>query len=382
MSFGGPKTIAQTLESGNDDLSFLSPLGPSIPSEDELMRKMDSFFSDQGGITGLPSRYRNDLNWLFDRMYRGADGPVRKKVVVGSAESVVVADGSRPVFFIENDALVPKGSPDGPFVDALIQRNNLLATASLSVGRLETEDFPAPENMDIYYSGTAFMVASDIIMTNRHVIETMVDQPTSAGPFTMSAEYWVNFDGQYGGGTQRRFRVDEIIYAGPDYIGAGGDFALLDLALLRIGAPLDASAAKPSPIALTGRKLAKDTKIAALGFPGRPQVYSGDGIPPAGTELETVMRDVFDLRFGYKRCAVGRVSTPVPGSIRDTKMWILAHDAATLGGSSGSPILALDQDRLEVSALHFFGQQRKANFAHVFDSLASSLTEFGIPLGS
>ena len=174
--------------------------------------------------------------------------------------------------------------------------------------------------------------------------------------------------------------ITGVEYVGPAFIGQSDDFARLDMALLRLGAPLDAAFVQPQGLALTATPLAREDKVTVIGFPGSALIYDRTGVPPPGHELEQVLIDVFDRRFGYKRCAPGRVSG-LPGTDpRDTKQWAVVHDASTLGGNSGSPVLTLKDGKAQVSALHFYGEQRKANFAHVMERLADVLAGWSIAL--
>jgi hypothetical protein len=206
----------------------------------------------------------------------------------------------------------------------------------------------------------------------------MVQNPYSNGPFTFKYDYWINFDGQLGGGHDRRFRIVEVLYGGDAYIGQGGDFSRLDMALLRLGEPALAGAAQPTKLVLSGSVPKMGNKVAVIGFPAPPHLYTGTGIPPANSELEDVLRKVFDMRFGYKRCAPGEISGEAGTIQNDPKQWIAKHNASTLGGNSGSPVISLATGKFSVSALHFFGLPRTANYAYVFEKLATTLQPFGV----
>jgi hypothetical protein len=371
------KRTARALAEGNDETPFASPLGFSLPDRDKLQGRIDRFLADSDADR-VPDWMRKDIERVLGAIYDGADIPGR--LVYGSPEAVIIADGSRPVFFFENDRFVVKGAPDGPFVEAAVNAAAQLEQAALSVGRIETFDLPAPERIDVYYEGSCFLVRPDLVMTNRHVVQQMVRNPySSSPPWRLRNEYWVNFDGQLNG-PGRRFRIEAVEWMAPDPIGDDGDFARLDMALLRIGSPATAGLAKPVPLPITATNPGKDQKAALIGFPGSARVYMGGDPPPAGFELERVLFDVFDNRFGYKRCASGRISAPAGQHPRDTRKWAVAYDLSTLGGNSGSPVLLLGGGPSAVSALHFFGVARKANYGHVFDQLGAELGAYGIAL--
>lgn len=378
MSKATINRIARALANGNDDTPIESSLGTALPHRGALEGRIASFL-EGAERDKVPERLRKDIERVLGAIYDGED--LRGRLIHGAPEAVIIADGSRPVFFFEDDAITIKGAPNGPFVDAVVAARALLERAALSVCRIETFDLPAPERIDVYYVGTGFLVSPDLVMTNRHVAQHMLENGyDAAGPWTLRDKYWVNFDGQLGG-AGRRFKVDNVEWMGPAPIFDDGDFSGLDMALLRIGIPEHLALTKPAPLAITAARPNKEQKAALIGFPGSAEVYIGeDGPLPPGYELERVLFDLFDNRFGYKRCASGRISSPVGQHPRDTRKWTVAYDLSTLGGNSGSPLLLLGSGPPVVSALHFFGEARKANCGHVFDQLGATLGAFGVPL--
>jgi hypothetical protein len=252
--------------------------------------------------------------------------------------------------------------------------------AALSVGRIETDDRLPPRGMDKWYDGSAFMVADHLAMTNRHVIERMVNEPSSAsGPFTLKARYWLNFGAQAGGGTARRFKIERVVFAGAQVIGNSGELARLDMALLRVGDPEVRGTMKPPPLPLSLEPVRTFQPIAVIGYPAAPRVFTGVGAPPVDYELEDILRRVFDNRFGFKRCASGEIEA-APGLADDLRGGILLHDASTLSGNSGSPVVLLSDGLLRVAALHFKGIPREANYAQVVGKMTTELRNAGVTL--
>ncbi len=370
--------LAKTLESGNSFLPFTSPTGAKLPLKAELEERIGSFWD--GVEPGeVPDELRRDIERILGQLYDD-DEDDDLMPFSGAAEAVIVADGSRPVFFFEGDGLTVKGQPNGPFVDALNRNKILLENASRSVGRIETFDLPAPPGIDTYYDGTCFLVAPDLVMTNRHVVEAMIhDAYQTQPPFRLRNTYCVNFDGQLGG-AGRRFRVEDVAWMAPHHIGRGGDFAELDMALLRLGGPFVGNPIRPDPLAMTSKRPQKDETAAIIGFPASAQIYSGSGVPPPGHELEEVLIRIFDRRFGYKRCASGLISGAAGSNPFDSRKWAVAYDLSTLAGNSGSPLIVLDSTEAQVSALHFYGEQRKANYGFVLDAMGQTLDQFGVSL--
>ena len=80
--------------------------------------------------------------------------------------------------------------------------------------------------------------------------------------------------------------------------------------------------------------------------------------------------------FNNMRLAPGSVKTGAGQPPSDAKKWICAHDAATLGGNSGSCVVDLTGDGFRVMALHFAGANREQNWAHVMARLRDQLSAF------
>jgi serine protease len=351
-----------------------------LPDQAELAQRVEKFLAGSDlKQPALARSLRDQVEWALRALYEGAPIPDSANGAAG-LEAVIIADGARPVFFVSDDRLVLAGAGEGPFVNVVRDNVAGIEAAALSVGRVETDDKLPPAGMDKWYEGTAFLVADILAMTNRHVIERMVNEPSSGGgPFTLKARYWLNFGAQSGGQTPRRFSIDRVVFAGPQVIGAGGDVTRLDLALLQIGAAEIAGTPRPAPLPLSLDEVRTFQPLAVVGYPAAPRVFTGVGAPPVDHELEDVLRRLFDNRFGFKRCASGEIDSAV-GFPADTRGWTIQHDASTLSGNSGSPVLLLANGPLRVSALHFSGRPREENFAHVFPRVAAELRDAGVTL--
>ena len=219
-------------------------------------------------------------------------------------------------------------------------------------------------------------------MTNRHVIQEMVraGDETGDGPFRLAYDFWLNFDGQASGGKGRRVAISRVLYGGEGFIAPDGDVARLDMALLELGPPESVNFVKPAPLRLSSRRPLKRSKVAVIGYPARPATVGDGATPSAGQELQSVLVNVFDDRFGFKRCAVGQYTAVPAGLSADAMGRVVRHDASTLAGNSGSPLIELGAGQSLVTALHFLGEPRKSNYAHSMDKLAQVLSNFHVGL--
>src|SRR5205085_12612298 len=85
--------------------------------------------------------------------------------------------------------------------------------------------------------------------------------------------------------------------------------------------------------------------------------------PRVGTYTPTLLEQLFQTTFGYKRLAPGRIMR----SQASVQGWTLAHDATTLGGNSGSVILVVGREHA-AAGLHYGGRRTepRENWGFVF----------------
>lgn len=188
------------------------------------------------------------------------------------------------------------------------------------------------------HQGTGFAVGPTTILTNRHVAEQIATQ--GASQWQLRAEVTVDFDAE-GADTKACFKVMRVADVHPS----------LDVAVLTIDveSPISAPAdfVIPDPLLFATDARAAGTSVAVVGCPGKPKKIDG--------YASDVVWRLFAMTFGVKRVSPGAVRWVEKAAVR------LAHDASTLGGSSGSPVVALD-DGL-VLGVHFGGDQYTQNEA-------------------
>lgn len=345
-----------------------------LPTQQELRERMDAFL-ENADASALPATIVEDIDLIIRMMYGEMAPDERRIVSQASYEAVVVADGSRPVFFFQNDQLTP-GAGNGAFVDLLYQHQARIEGAAKAVGRIESDRNLRPRWSDKWFAGTAFLISDNYAVTNRHVARRLISgSTTGTGPFRLNGEYWLNLDAQFVStengvthvsGDHRR-KIKSIPFAGPDLIGRSLDLGKLDIAVLELESTADPVMFLP----VRFRNPEPLDPVSVIGFPGAPK---NDGV----TSEETFIR-LFDKRFGFKRISAGEVDAKV-GQVRgDSKGWTFIHDATTLGGNSGSPVLDLNNsdEPLMVLGVHFFGVAAKANYAHHVSALSDILERYG-----
>jgi hypothetical protein len=192
---------------------------------------------------------------------------------------------------------------------------------------------------ELPFSGTGFVVGRDMIATADYVIDFLAGTKR-LGPLEGPAVEFVVADG-VGSAASDSFRVTEILALLP------GDAARPRMAILRVPR-LEAAGHKPIKIAAPG-DLPAGMKIGVLGFP------SFDARVP-----QIILQQVFRNSFGEKRLMPGQIIEPTGGGGEGAD---LSHDAATIGGVGGGPIINLETG--EVIGIHLGGtviDTGKANF--------------------
>lgn len=272
-------------------------------------------------------------------------------------EAVILTDGTRPSLTVK-DGFVDFANPDiGDWDRPFRQFAGAMKGVIAAVGRVNVPS-------SVGFAGTCFAIASDLVLTNRHVLEEIARQDTNGVWILHHPDATtIDFVGEAGSPVSTSYKVLSVAFAGPDPINRQINFAHLDLAVLK----LDTGNGLPAAVSLEAEAdaLGEGREVYLIGFPARPATYYGDGRPSPGTETSAVMASVFRWKFGVKKLAPGKVDKAPPNLTGDTKGWIFTHDASTLAGNSGSAVVDLSIDGGRIVGLHFGGQARKENWSHV-----------------
>ena len=239
----------------------------------------------------------------------------------------------RPVLAVRND------EAELTFADAesevwrtrLVAARAVLGQAIRASGRIEVD------RHELDWLGTGWLVADDVVVTNRHVAaefgrrqgEGFVFRQGFGGPMASR----IDFREEKDGAAAREFALARILHIEDD----GGP----DLAFLQVTPRTGDALARP--IALSSLAPRARQQVAVIGYPARDS-----RIP----EQDLMLR-IFGNVFDRKRLA--------PGQVERVENGLVLHDCSTLGGNSGSVVLDLETG--EALALHFSGRFLDANFA-------------------
>ena len=203
-----------------------------------------------------------------------------------------------------------------------------------AVGRVEIPDHPNERA----YAGTAFLVAADLMMTNRHVAEFF---STGVGikQLNLIPGQAVNVDllkEAHNPGTLV-LNVDEVAMVHPTW-----DMALLRVSNVPTSIPV-LTLSMNAPEEFVGKQ------IAAIGYPAFDSRNDA-----------SVQQEVFNNIFDVKRLQPGIARATMRMTHMGSSIDAGRHDASTLGGNSGSCVIDLETG--DVIALHFGGKYLKENY--------------------
>jgi hypothetical protein len=272
---------------------------------------------------------------------------IREPDTIGALEAIIETDGSRPSFLIRNGEIDTASSPVGTWGNLLAADTASLRDAFNCVGRINN---PA---INVGFAGTGFLIQENLILTNRHVLQAIADKDGDDWKFRPKVN--IDFGYEYRGiASQGRRPLRRVLFCGAARIGFPIDHNKLDLALIELAPAVQGE----EPAHVLSVDAAPDwhesnPSVYTIGYPGSPgeQQYA-----------PTLLEQLFQQTFGYKRCAPGVAKN----STIATAQWTTGHDSTTLGGNSGSLVLVAGR-AVSAAALHYGGVPGKSgeNWAHV-----------------
>jgi glutamyl endopeptidase len=302
-------------------------------------------------------------------------------------EAIVLTDGTRPAPYVRGGFLDLTDNRLGDWRDPLREAEADIRRNTAATGRILLHGKTPHDS--VY--GTAWMIAEDLALTNRHVV-AYLGEGTTPHDWQEKSGFSVDFAHEIDAvpDAANRAKVVGIARASSDVIDPrisnSLNLALLDAAVLRL-APLPGSGL-PKPIGcMPSFVMPKDGIIYSVGHPARISQagwLAEDGGPfdPETQLLRSALESLLGNLFGVKRLSPGRVTMPPGIAADDVKRRVLIHDATTLGGSSGAPIFDFSAKGQPAMALHFGGEFRSRNVAHPIAAIASHPDFSGIPFAA
>jgi len=250
------------------------------------------------------------------------------------ALETIVLRTARPVLAIRRDEAVLEFGPEDSAIwkERLEAAGQSLARAIRAVGRVEVKHHPSYE-----WIGTGWLVAADVVVTNRHVASEFGRRSGQQFVFRQSIggqrmEASIDFIEEFDRGDSIEFAFERILHI-EDEDGP-------DVAFVQVRPVAGRSLARHIELATA---VEEDEYVAVIGYPARDS-----RIPE-----QDLMRKIFGDQYNKKRLA--------PGQVTRAEAKAVLHDCSTLGGNSGSVVLDLESGK--AVGLHFAGRFLETNYA-------------------
>jgi V8-like Glu-specific endopeptidase len=293
------------------------------------------------------------------------DAPSRDQLA--ALEAIVMFDGTRPSFLVKHNRIDFASSFNTGTWQTDLQPRLASLTFSLScIGRVELGE---------RHIGTAFLVTPTLAITNRHVVQAIA---TFERTILLKPDVYLDFGREQWNGKASfdRRRVSAVVFAGNATVAAPLDHKKLDLAVLEVSASdLDGDMRNrhlsASPV--SQREYLSASSVAAAGYPASPDLYVPSTLQ---SKYDDVLRRLLEGDGGAKRFAPG-MPTPFAGD-SGASSWTLCHDATTINGNSGSPLLmgghAAPQEFV-LTGLHYGGDWggERVNWAHLLSATGDAV---------
>lgn len=252
----------------------------------------------------------------------------------GVALESIILRRTRPVLRVrDNDAVLEFADQADSAIwkERLTKAKPLLDRAIRAVGRINLQ------GARLDWVGTGWLVADNVLVTNRHVAREFVTrkgdgfifQSGLSGP--MSAD--IDFLQEIENPARLTFKLIKALHVEEE---PGPDLAFFEVEIAGGDAKL------ASPIELSPQVMTSEN-VAVIGYPA----YDSRIPEP------DLMEEIFGKTYNKKRLAPGGVT-----SVQDIN---LLHNCTTLGGNSGSTVMDLDSGL--ALGLHFSGSFLATNYA-------------------
>ena len=308
--------------------SFLKQIAPSGDVESLLPQgvQANESVAEAAGAGGVHANLRRGL----EKVAEGRHEQLTLPEMLG-LEAIVLKE-NRPAAYVRDgsfdDLPPPWTALNAPDVKKRI--NSLLPL----IGRVEVPNSPI-----LPYAGTGFVVGQDLIATNRHVAQLF------AQGLGMAIRYHPGdaaFNPLREVDSQARDASAQLQVLGVEMIHPYWDMAILRVTGLPRTGGLSLSTKRPEDLI--------NRNVVVIGYPARDD----------RNDLDLQDR-IYDGTYLVKRLQPGVMRQRATIQSFENRVSALTHDAATLGGCSGSAVI--DVDSGEVVGLHFAGVYLKANYA-------------------
>lgn len=262
----------------------------------------------------------------------------------------IVRRFGRPVLFIQQNSIE---EPESDLWKGKIEaaRANLEAVIP-SIGRIELRNHPS-----MPWLGTGWLVAPELLVTNRHVA---VEFGRKAGdgfvfkrsPSGRRLRARIDFREEHLQPEEEEFRIREILHIEPD------DDVAPDLAFLKVSRLGEDDQELPLPVPLSPVDPEPDQVVGVIGYAAWDGRRNDEGV------MERIFQNIYNVKRLH------------PGEVMAVGQHFFNHDCSTLGGNSGSPVI--DFNTGEAVGIHFAGSFERENYAVKASTIQLRMAELGL----
>jgi hypothetical protein len=318
--------LARTLLTKGGTLESTAASGPidhaklSAAMEQHIRRSTRTFLEpDSATVRVAAEEVLENAQKAIRRVEGGGSPSNLSDVEYASLEAIVQVTGRPAMRYLDGSVEMPPSElgENGRWRVLVATARSKINGVSASVGRVARNG-----GSQIEIEGTAWRLGQDLVVTNRHVVQTLVENPSDAVPswrINQSARPNIDFAATENPAKPHRFRVQELAYCAPEQS--------LDLAVLRL-TPGDAQLPAPLKIDFDPHSAGRSTGPEYVPQFQGAQIYVVGH--PYRALSSSLSASVFGVADGTKRWSPGLVVSVQKGNFS------LEHDCSTLGGNSGS----------------------------------------------
>jgi V8-like Glu-specific endopeptidase len=272
-------------------------------------------------------------------------------------EAIVMFDGTRPSFLVKDNQIDFSSSFNtGPWQIDLKPQLDRVGFSLSCIGRVELGE---------RHIGTAFLVTPTLAITNRHVAQAIAR--FEGNQISLKPNVCLDFGREQWNGKASfdRRSVEAVVFAGNAVVAAPIDHKKLDLAVLRVSPSALGGEARNRHLSGSSVSLSEYLSAhgaASAGYPASPDLYVPTTLK---SKYDDVLKRLLEGDGGAKRFAPG-----IPTAFEGDSTWTVCHDATTINGNSGSPVLLLGRpgapQDVALTGLHYGGDWggERINWAH------------------
>ena len=358
----GPAAASRNLESAEGDGGNMRSGPPDEQDQQNIAAKLRAARGNRPPVIAgqspdddadaLAAQIVSRAQAMLSALREGASWGTVSEADAAAFEAVLQVRG-RPALRVEQrlETIDDEKHPGSAFWRPFFNEHELrLVEVASAAGAVVAKD---KSGKPPWVQGTAWLVAHDLVLTNRHVLfpppngialARRVSGAATTARFRTDMEVRIDFAHDNGPSRNMVYAVEDIPFVSEEEDP-------VDVALIRVKPTPTQSCPMPRPLSLANDGLTS-SYVYVVGHPG------------AVSKVPASVMAVFGTPDERKRVSFGEV---MKGSAQPERE--LLHDASTIGGYSGGCVLAFGSEA--VAALHYYGHPLSGNRAFTAAALRS-----------